>query len=231
MGAQAGERCLNKCIRAVADGLQMGPGLRRKIWARGTEWVEDVERLTPLVEPLPLPDPCMVAQWLSDAGGCSLLAEEEAQAAVRAWGMANRTPEVLRGLGLAVSAAVGAYRDGTLSTPAAVLRSLPVLAVSAFLPWSEELWEDVSSVLGAGTHDTPDMLRCYRQAVRRGDEETLLAVDGRICSDPDWGLWACALPDLLRDAVRPRQVSTTWEFSDTDQTPCNGILSWLFRRD
>jgi hypothetical protein len=222
-------------MRAVADGLELGPGLRRKLWARGAEWVEDVDRLTPLVEPLPVADPSMAAQWLSDGGGCALLAEEEAQAAVRAWGMAHRTPEVLRWFSLAVSAAMAAYRQGILSQHeyTSIMRCVPVLAMSGFLPWSEEMWGDVSSVLGARVHDTPDMLRCYRQALRHGDQETLLAVDTRVCADPDWGPWACAFPGLLAEAARPQRVATLWEFPESASAGENAssVLDWLFRRD
>ena len=93
--------------------------------------------------------------------------------------------------------------------PVRVLRSLPVLAMSAVLPWSEELWRDISRILGARVQDTPDVLRCYRRALRRGDQETLLAVDARVCADPEWGGWARALPDLQEAALR--------EFSDTNR--------------
>ena len=231
MGAQARERCLNQCIRAVGDGLQMGPGLRRKIWMKGTEWALDEERLRTLVEPLPVLEPRSAAERLDQMGGLPFLRTQGAQTAVRDWGIAHRILELLRWFSLAISAAMRAYREGILSTPAPVLRSLPVLAMSGFLPWSQELWKDVSSILGARAHDTLDMLRRYRQALHRGDEETLLAVDARVCSDADWGCWACAFPDLLAEASGPWQVATTWEFPDTDQTRYNGILRWLFRRE
>ena len=233
MGVETKEHCLGESLRAAAHGLRLGPGLRRKIWVKGADWVEDTERLMPLVEALPVPEPHSAVEAIAQAGTPAFLRTDGAQAAVRDWGTAHHIPDVLRWFSMVVSAAVAARFKGLLSQSGytSVFRSLPVLAMSGILPWSDGLWHGVTSILGVRTRDTMDVLRHYRHVVRCGDEETLLAVDETVCSDAQWGAWASSFPDLLAEAAMPRQTHTTWEFANTGQNDCDDILSWLFRRD
>ena len=136
MGAETTDHCLGQTLRAAAHGLRLGPGLRRKIWVKGADWVEDTERVIPLVEVLPLSSRRSAVEALDQAGTPAFLKTDGAQAAVHDWGAAHQIPGVLRWFSMVVSAAVMARRDGILSQIGytSVVRDLPVLAASAFLP-------------------------------------------------------------------------------------------------
>lgn len=96
MGVETKNHCLGQTLRAAAHGLRLGPGIRRKIWVKGADWVEDTERLMPLVEALPVPEPHSTVEAIAQTGTSAFLRTECMQAAICDWGTAHQIPGVLR---------------------------------------------------------------------------------------------------------------------------------------
>jgi hypothetical protein len=192
----------------------------------------DEDRLSRLMGPLPLAKPSDVAHQLEQAGGTTILFTGAGQAAVQAWGAIHQAAQVLQELSKAVPGLLKAQRQSKLVNPRAVLRALPVLAMSAFLTEGEELRQDLSGIMGVDIEDVPALIRKYRKAAEAGQTDVVDAVDRRIRADALWGPWAQAFVKEGGELARPQETATHWEFPDSpiSKENSNGICHWLFRR-
>ena len=191
----------------------------------------DETRLFRLVEPLPLSRPAEVARQIEQAGGTPVLFSQAAQTAIASWGTIYQAVRVLRELSKTVLALLRACRRGQLADSQAVLRILPVLAMSRFVPGSETLRADLAAILKGSEEDAPRLIKSFRTAALSGDI-AVLAIDQRIQSDPVWSSWAQTFLREGRDLNQPPRPVTHWEFPETQIEAGNGssICSWLFRR-
>ncbi len=191
----------------------------------------DEARLSRLVEPLPLSSPAEVARQLEKAGGPRVLFSQAAQTAIASWNTIYQAVRVLRELSKAIPALLRAYRQGQLVNSGAVLRILPVLAMSRFVPGSEAIRADLAAILKGSAEDAPGLINSFRTAALSGDT-AILAIDRRIQADPVWSGWVQIFLREERDLCRPSRPVTHWEFPESQIAERNGssICSWLFRR-
>jgi hypothetical protein len=191
----------------------------------------DEARLSRLVEPLPLSSPAEVARQLEKDGGPGVLFSQAAQTAIASWNTIYQAVRVLRELSKAVPALLRAYRQGQLVNSGAVLRILPILAISRFVPGSEALRDDFAAILKGSAEDAPGLIKSFRTAALSGDV-AVLTIDQRIQADPVWSSWVQVFLREGRDLCRPPRPVTHWEFPDTQIAEGNGssICRWLFRR-
>jgi len=191
----------------------------------------DEARLSRLVEPLPLYRPAEVARQLENAGGTKVLFSQSAQTAIAAWSTIYQAVRVLRELSKTVLALLRAYRQGQLTNSQAVLRILPVLAMSRFVPGSEALRADFAATLKGQAEDTPSLIKSFRTAALSGDI-AVVTIDRRVQSDPVWSGWVQIFLREGRDLCRPPRPVTLWEFPESEIAERNGsrICGWLFRR-
>lgn len=191
----------------------------------------DEARLSRLVEPLPLYRPAEVARQLENAGGPRVLFSQSAQTAIAAWSTIYQAVRVLRELSKTVLALLRAYRQGQLTNSQAVLRILPVLAMSRFVPGSEALRADLAAILKGSAEDAPGLIKSFRTVALSGDI-AVLAIDRRIQLDPVWSGWVQIFLREGRDLYRPPRPVTHWEFPESEIAERNGssICRWLFRR-
>jgi len=191
----------------------------------------DEARLSRLVEPLPLSRPAEVARQLEKAGGPRVLFSQAAQTAIASWSTIYQAVRVLRELSKTVLALLRAYRQGQLTNSHAVLRSLPVLAMSRFVPGSGTLRADLAAILKGSAEDTPGLIKSLRTAALSGNT-AVLALDRRIQADPVWSDWVQIFLREGKDLCRASRPVTHWEFPESEIAERNtgGICRWLFRR-
>jgi hypothetical protein len=191
----------------------------------------DEARLSRLVEPLPLSRPSEVARQVEKAGGPQTLFSQTAQTAIASWGTVYQATWILRELSKTALALLRAYRQEQLANSHAVLRILPVLTMSRFVPGSETLRADFAAILKSSAEDTTGLIRSFRAAALSGDV-AVLAIDQRIQADPVWSGWVQVFLKEGRGLCRLSQPVTHWEFPNTQITERNGsgICGWLFRR-
>ncbi len=191
----------------------------------------DEARLSRLVEPLPLSSPAEVARQLEKAGGPQVLFSQAAQTAISSWNTIYQAVRVLRELSKAIPALLRAYRQGQLVNSGAVLRILPVLAMSRFVPGSEALRDDLAAILKGSAENAPGLIKSFRTAALSGDT-AILAIDRRIQADAVWSGWVRIFLREGRDLCRPSRPVTHWEFPESEIAERNGssICGWLFRR-
>jgi len=231
MSENNGNWWLPEAFPAAVQGLGMSSAMQRRMKYEQVLGRMDEARLSRLVEPLPLTSPAEIARQVEKAGGSAVLFSQEAQTAIAYWSTMYQAVLVLNELSRTVVALLPAYRLGQLTNPLAVLRILPVLAMSRFVPWSEALWADVAAILKSSSEDVPGLIRSLRTAALSGDN-VVLAVDQRIQSDPVWSGWSQVFLREGRDLCQPPRPVTHWEFPDTQISERNGssICGWLFRR-
>ena len=231
MSENNGNSWLPEVFPAAVQGLCVSSAMQRRMNYEQVLGRMDEARLSRLLEPLSLASPAEVAQQIEKMGGPEVLFSQEAQAAIAYWSTMYQAVRVLNELSRTVMALLPAYRLGQLTNPHAVLRVLPVLAISRFVPWSEALWADVAAILKSSSEDVPGLIRSFRTAVLSGDI-AVLAVDQRIQADPIWSGWVQVFLREGRDLCRPPRPVTYWEFPDAQISERNGssICGWLFRR-
>lgn len=222
---------LPEAFSATVRGLCLSPALLRRMNYEQVLAHMDEARLSRLVEPLPLASPAEVARQLEKAGGPRLLFSQAAQTAIASWGTIYQAVRILRELSKTVLALLRAYRQGQLTNSRAVLRSLPVLVMSRFVPGSETLRADLAAILKGSSEDVPELIKSLRTAALSGDV-AVLAIDQRIQADPVWSGWVLVFLREGRDLCRPPRAVTHWEFPDTQIVDRNSssICRWLFRR-
>ncbi len=191
----------------------------------------DEARLSRLVEPLPLCGATEVARQIEQAGGTRVLFAQVAQTAIASWGTIYQAVRVLRELSKTALALLRAYRRGQLTNSQAVLRVLPVLAISRFVPGSEALRADLAAILKGSAEDVPGLIKVFRTAALSGDI-AVLAIDQRIQSDPVWSGWVQAFLLAGRDLCQLSKPVTHWEFPETkiEDRNSSSVCRWLFRR-
>ncbi len=222
---------LPEAVSATTQGLCLSPAMLHGMNSEQVLDHMDEARLSRLVEPLPLSGPAEVARQLEQAGGTRVLFSQTAQTTIASWSTIYQAVMVLRELSKTVLALLRAYRRGQLTNSQAVLRTLPVLAMSRFVSGSEALQADLAAILKGSAQDAPHLIKSFRTAALSGDI-AVLAIDQRIQSDPVWSSWAQVFLMEERDLCRPPRPVTHWEFPETQIEAGNGssICSWLFRR-
>jgi len=222
---------LPEAVSATVRGLCLSPAMLHGMNYEQVLGHMDGARLSRLVEPLPLSSPAEVARQLEKAGGPRVLFSQAAQTAIASWSTIYQTVRVLRELSKTVMALLRAYRRGQLANSHAVLRILPVLAMSRFVPGSETLRDDFAAILKGSAEDAPGLIKSFRTAALSGDT-AVLEIDRRIQADPVWSGWVQVFLIEGRDLCRPPRPVTHWEFPDTQIADRNGssICGWLFRR-
>ena len=192
----------------------------------------DEARLLRLVEPLPLSRPSQVEEQINREGGPEILLSDSIQAAISSWGKARHIVRILSELSKAVSALLSARRRGELTNPPAVLRALPVLVMTAFIPGSETLRQDLAAILGGSPENVQGLIKGYRTAVLSGDNVTVSAIDNRISADATWSVWVQTFLKEGDSVIRLCRPTTYWEFSELPPSgeTATEITSWLFRR-
>ena len=222
---------LPEAFPATVQGLCLSPTMLRRMNCEQVLGHLDEARLSRLVEPLPLYRPAEVARQIEQAGGPRVLFSQAAQTAIASWSTIHQTVRVLRELSKTVLALLRAYHQGQLTSSQAVLRALPVLAMSRFVPGSETLGADLAAILKGSAEDAPGLIKSFRTAALSGDT-AILAIDRRIQADPVWLGWVQIFLREERDLCRPPRPVTHWEFPDTQIAERNGssICGWLFRR-
>ncbi len=222
---------LPEAVSATVHGLCLSPAMLHRMNYKQVLGHMDEARLSRLVEPLMLSSPAEVARQLEKAGGPQVLFSQVAQTAIASWSTIHRAVRVLRELSKTVLALLRAYRQGQLTNPQAVLRSLPVVVMSRFVPGSETLRADLAAILKGSAEDTPGLIKSFREAALSGDS-TVLAIDRRIQSDPVWSGWVQVFLREGEDLCRASRPVTHWEFPESQIAERNtsGICRWLFRR-
>ncbi len=222
---------LREAFPATAQGLCLSQVMLRKMNYEQVLDHLDEARLSRLIEPLPLCRPPEVAQQLEQAGGTQALFSRSSQKAIASWNKMYQAVRILRELSKTVMALLKAYRQGQLANPQIVLRSLPVLAMSHFVPGSEAIRGDLAAILKGSAQDTPGLIKKYCMAVLSRDT-AVLSIDRRIQSDPVWSGWVHLFLREERDVCQPPRPVTYWEFPESEIAEGNGsnICGWLFRR-
>ena len=223
---------LPEAFSATVRGLCLSPAMLHRMDYEQVLGRTDEARLSRLVEPLPLSSPAEVGRQLEKMGGPKVLFSQPAQTAIAYWNTIYQAVRVLRELSKTVLALLRAYRQEHLTNSHAVLRILPVLAMSRFVPGSEAIRTDLAAILKGSAEDVPDLIKSFRTAALSGDT-AVLAIDQRIQADPVWSGWMRVFLIEGRDLSRPLKPATLWEFSDTRISERNGsssVCGWLFRR-
>ena len=125
----------------------------------------DEARLSRMVEPLPLYRPAEAASRIDQAGGPRVLFSPAAETTITYWSKIHQAVRVMRELSKTVLVLLRAYREGQLSNSHAVLRILPVLAMSCFVPGSETLRADLAAILKGSTEDAAGLIKRFRAAL------------------------------------------------------------------
>lgn len=123
-----------EAFSAARQGLGLSSSIFRKADYELVLTDMDEVRLSRLVQPLPLSSPSKVGKQIEEAGGIQALFSPAAKAAIAVWGTRHRAVQILRELSKTVSVLLRAYQQGQLNNAAAILRTLPVIAMSAFTP-------------------------------------------------------------------------------------------------
>lgn len=222
---------LPKAFSATVRGLGLSPAMLHRMNYEDVLAHIDEARLSRLVEPLPLSSATEVARQIEKAGNPQVLFSQGAQTAIASWGTTYQAVRVLNELSRTVRALLRAYRQGQLLNSHAVLRILPVLAMSRFVPGNEALRTDLAAILKGSPQDGPGLIKNFRTAALSGDI-AVLAADQRIQADPVWSGWLQVFLKEGRDLCRPPRPVTHWEFPDTQIVDRNrsSICRWLFRR-
>ncbi len=223
---------LLEAFSAAAQGLRLSPSRLHRMNHEQVLAHTDEARLCRLVEPLPLASPWQVVEQLEKVGGPEILLSNSAQAAMASWGTMHRAGQILRELLKAASVLVKAYRSGKLANSQAVLRALPVLAMSAFVPGSEPLRQDLAAILGGFSEDVPGLIKSYQIAALSGGNSTVTAIDNRISADSAWPVWVHTFLKEGSDIIRLCRPATFWEFPESpiSKEIASEITGWLFRR-
>ena len=231
MSESNGNWWLPEAVSATAQGLCLSPAILRGMNCERVLCHFDEARLSRLVEPLPLRRPSEVARQIEQAGGTRILFSQAFQTAIASWSTLYQAVKVLRELSKTILALLRAYGQGHLTNSQAVLRALPVLAMSRFVPGSETLGADLAAILKGSAEDAPGLIKSFRTAALSGDT-AVLAIDRRVQSDPVWSSWAQVFLREGRDLCRPPRPITHWEFTESEIAERNGIsiCGWLFRR-
>ena len=213
------------------QGLRLSWAMQRRMNYEKVLNDMDEARLSRMVEPLPLYRPAEAASRIDQAGGPRVLFSPAAETTITYWSKIHQAVRVMRELSKTVLVLLRAYRQGQLSNSHAVLRILPVLAMSCFVPGSETLRADLAAILKGSTEDAAGLIKRFRAAALCGDV-AVLATDQRIQADPVWSGWVQAFVGEGRDLCGSSQPVTHWEFPDTQIAERNSssICSWLFRR-
>ncbi|MDP2731007.1 MAG: hypothetical protein Q8O55_11090 [Dehalococcoidales bacterium] len=222
---------LPEAFPATVQGFCLSPAMLRRMNCEQVLRYIDEARLTRLVEPLPLCRPAEVTRQLEKAGGPRVLFSQATQTAIASWSTIHQAVRVLRELSKTILALLRAYRQGHLTNSQAVLRALPVLVMSCFVPGSETLRDDFAAILKGSAQDIPGLIKSFRTAALSGDT-AVLAIDRRVQSDPAWSGWIQVFLREGRDLCRPPRPVTHWEFPESEIAERNGsrICGWLFRR-
>ena len=222
---------LPEAVSVAVRGLCLSPAMLHGMNCEQVLGHMDEARLSRLVEPLPLCRPAEVARQLEKGGGPGVLFSQAVQTAIASWSTIYQAVRVLRELSKTVPALLRAYRQGQLTNSQAVLRILPVLAMSRFVSGSEALRADLAAILKGSTQDTPGLIKSFRTAALSGDI-AVLTIDRRIQSDPVWSGWVQVFLREEKDLCRLSKPVTHWEFPDTQIAEGNdsSICRWLFRR-
>jgi hypothetical protein len=222
---------LPEAFQAAVRGLRLNPAMLRRMNYEQVLGRMDEARLSRLVGPLPLLSPAEAALQIERAGGSRVLFSQEAQTAIVSWDAMYQAGEVLNELWKTVLALLRAYRCGHLTNPQAILRTLPVIAMSRFVPGSEALRSDLANILKGSPENVPDLIRSFRTAALSGDI-AVLAVDRRVQADPVWSGWVQVFLGEGRSLCRPPKPVTFWDFPESQIVERNGtsICGWLFRR-
>jgi hypothetical protein len=222
---------LPEAFSTVVRGLCLNSSMIRRMNYEQVLAHMDEARLSCLAEPLTLPRPSEVASQLERAGGSQALFSRAAQVAIASWGTMYRAVQILHQLSKAVLVLLRAHRRGQLANGHAVLRALPVLSMSAFVPGSETLRKDLAAILGGSPEDVPALIKGFGIAALCGNE-VVTAIDRRIQADSVWSPWIQVFLKEGRDLVRLCRPATCWEFTESTirKESANGIRRWLFRR-
>ena len=231
MSESNGNWWLPEAVSATAQGLCLSPAILRGMNCERVLCHFDEARLSRLVEPLPLCRPAEVARQLEKAGGPRVLFSQAAQTVIASWSTIHQAVRVLRELSKTILALLRAYRQGHLTNSQAVLRALPVLAMSRFVPGSETLGADLAAILKGSAEDAPGLIKSFRTAALSGDI-AVLTIDRRVQSDPVWSGWVQVFLREEKDLCRLSKPVTHWEFPESQIAERNGssICCWLFRR-
>lgn len=221
LGVQVSESNSNwwlpEAVSATTQGLCLSPAMLHGMNCDQVLGHLDEARLSRLVEPLPLSGPAEVARQLEQAGGTPVLFSQAAQTALASWSTIHQAVRILRELSKTVLALLRAYRQGQLANPQAVLRSLPVLAMSRFVPGSEMLRADLAAILKGSPEDASSLIKSFRTAALSGDT-VVLDIDRRIQSDPVWSGWVQVFLREGRDLFLPSRPVTHWVIPDNVKT-------------
>jgi hypothetical protein len=222
---------LPEAVSATERGLCLSPAMLHRMNYEQVLVHMDEARLSRLVEPLPLCRPAEVARQLEKAGGPRVLFSQVAQTAIASWNTIYQAVRVLRELSKTVLALLRAYRQGQLANSHAVLRALPVLAMSRVVLGSEAIRADLAVILKGFAEDAPGLIKSFRTAALSGDI-AVLEIDRRIQADPVWSGWVQVFLREGRDLCQPSRPVTHWEFLESQIAERNGsnICGWLFRR-
>lgn len=222
---------LPEAVSATVRGLCLSPAMLHGMNCEQVLGHMDEARLSRLVEPLPLCRPAEVARQIERAGGPQVLFSQATQTIIASWSTIYQAVQVLRELSKTALALLRAYRQGQLTNSHAVLLSLPVLAMSRFVPENEALRADLAAILKGSTQDTPGLIKSFRTAALSGDI-AVLAIDRRIQSDPVWSGWVQVFLREEKDLCQLSKPVTHWEFPESEIAERNSssICRWLFRR-
>jgi hypothetical protein len=150
---------LPEAFPATAQGLCLSPTMLHRMNCEQVLGHMDEAGLSRLVELLPLSSPAEVTRQIEKAGGTRVLFSQVAQTAIASWGTVYQAVRVLRELSKTILVLLRAYYQGQLSNSHAVLRILPVLAMSRFVLGSEILRSDFAAILKASAEDTSRLIK------------------------------------------------------------------------
>ena len=229
----SGDRWLREAWQATSQGLGLSPRIRQKLNIEPLLKDLDEERLDRLIQPLALTRPAVISRQLRESGGAAFLFSDPSQAAIASWGVDHQVISMLQENLKAVSALLKAYRKGELENLQAVLRALPVLAMSAVVPGGDKLREDLAYLLGILPQDTGGLIKAYAAAALLGDPVRIYAIDHRILTDPTWSEWVHSFLGEGKAIIRLSRPVTHWEFAAPSEVEnyLNQVCEWLFRKE
>jgi hypothetical protein len=231
VGENSSHWWLPEAFKSAVQGLSLSQAIVRRMDREQVLSQMDEATLCRLTEPLSLANPAEVAIQLEKAGGSRVLFSPEAQKSIADWNAMFQVAAILRELSKTVTDLMRAYRQEQLVNPEAVLRILPVLAMSHFIPGSDLIRNDLTAILKSSSEDTTGLIKGFREAALSGDT-AVVAIDQRIQADPVWSGWSQVFLREGRDLCQPPRPVTIWEFPDNEIVEGNGssICGWLFRR-
>lgn len=107
----------------------------------------------------------------------------------RRWAEYNQIRDALLAAYGLIASANELLRQGKLSCPSAVLKTLPVLGAMFWCPKGGRMVAEAARVLGCSQATPVEVFEFYQMAMESGDEATLLELQRLVDNDPVFSPW------------------------------------------